>query len=162
MIAYTSLCGAEGKADYSLKVHDSYKKQIGQVLEEFRAAIVAKDRESLTKLAFSGTIPCVPVLDAASLVNSRAKNPRETRASLGSYAEFVDSIVLSTEQDQENFSNITILTDGTIANVYFEYTFSVDGKVTNGGHETWALVNTDDGWKITSIIWSIALAPQKS
>ena len=101
-------------------------------------------------------------MDAASLVTIRAKNPKETRASPGSYAGFVDSIVSSTDHDEEKFSNITIHTDGTIANVYFDYTFSVDGKNTNGARETWGLVNTDDGWKITSIIWSIALAPQKS
>jgi hypothetical protein len=57
MIAYTSLCLAEGKADYSTKTPDSYKKEIREVMEAFRASIIAKNREALTRLSFSGSIP---------------------------------------------------------------------------------------------------------
>lgn len=44
-----------------------------------------------------------------------------------------------------------ILTDGTIASVYFNFVFLIDGKPENQGSETWQLVKTGDGWKIAAI-----------
>ena len=51
-------------------------------------------------------------------------------------------------------SNVVIHTDGTIAAVYFDFVFNVDGKANNRGSETWQLVNAADGWRIASIVHS--------
>jgi hypothetical protein len=47
-----------------------------------------------------------------------------------------------------------IHTNGTIAAVYFDFVFNVDGKANNRGSETWQLVKAADGWRSASIICS--------
>ena len=37
------------------------------------------------------------------------------------------------------------------------YRFLEDGRVTNHGREVWTLVLTTEGWKITSVSWSISV-----
>jgi hypothetical protein len=51
-------------------------------------------------------------------------------------------------------SRLVIHADGTIAAVYFDFVFNVDGKANNRGSETWQLVKADNGWRIASIIYS--------
>ena len=162
MIASTLLCLRQANASDSTATHGLYDKEIGGVIETFRTSIIAKNRDALAGLSLSGSTPCIGVWDTVSMLAARAKNPKKMKASIDNYASFVDSIVSAKEQDEERFSNVVIHADGTIANVYFDYTFSVNGKITNYGHETWSLVNTDYGWKITSIIWSIAVTPHKA
>jgi len=50
---------------------------------------------------------------------------------------------------------VRIDTNGTVASVWFDFDFLVDGKVTNQGSETWQLVRTDDGWKINAMLYSV-------
>ena len=45
-------------------------------------------------------------------------------------------------------------TDGAIASVYFDFSFLMDGKVSNVGSETWQMVNTGEGWKISAMAYS--------
>jgi hypothetical protein len=96
------------------------RAQIQQVVDTFRAAIIAKDK-----------------------------------ATLGSYQEFVDSVGASRQRLEERFSNLHIDTDGAVASVYFDYVFLTDNNETNRGSETWQLVNTGDGWKISALSYSI-------
>jgi len=44
--------------------------------------------------------------------------------------------------------------DGTIASVYFDFVFLVDGKEQNRGRETRVLVKGSDGWRIAAITYS--------
>ena len=39
--------------------------------------------------------------------------------------------------------------------MWFDYSFHAGGRETNHGREAWQLVNTDDGWKIISVIYSV-------
>jgi hypothetical protein len=43
--------------------------------------------------------------------------------------------------------------------VHFGYAFLSDGRRTNYGKEAWRLANTDEGWKMVSVIWSINPVP---
>lgn len=49
-------------------------------------------------------------------------------------------------------SDVRINTDGTIASVYFDFIFLIDGKEQNRGSEIWVLVKGADGWKIATIV----------
>jgi hypothetical protein len=60
----------------------------------------------------------------------------------------------TTKSFDPEHSNVVIHTDGTIAAVYFDFVFNVDGKANNRGSETWQLVKSADGWRIASIIYS--------
>lgn len=44
-----------------------------------------------------------------------------------------------------------IHTDGTIAAVYFDFVFKIDGKAENRGSETWQLVKAVGGWRIAAM-----------
>jgi len=156
MIAGSAACPAADQNAAAPAPADASKREISRMIETFRTAIVAKDRAGLSGLPFGEHITFASVKDAADLAFRRKEHPEVQKAKPGSYADFVDYIVSSKERDEEKFSNIRIRTDGSIADVYFDYSFSVDGSVTNRGHETWGLVDTDQGWKISSIIWSVS------
>ena len=131
--------------------------EIRAVIETFRTAIIAKDKAALDRLPASDGISFVSAIDPATLARVRQRRPEAKRLQIGSYAEFVAEITTSKVMQEEIFSNITIRSDGSVAAVTFDYDFRENGVVTNSGLESWGLVHGDDGWKIASIIYSIAL-----
>lgn len=134
------------------------KQQIEAVIEAFRTSIIEKDKAKFTALLFSEDIPWTSVVTEETLARMRKKKPEAKRVypSVGKGTiEFIDSIVAEKEPQEEKFENVHIETDGSIASVWFDYSYHDGAKKTNWGKETWQLVRTDDGWKINSVIWSI-------
>jgi hypothetical protein len=76
--------------------------------------------------------------------------------------EFIESIANDKSDSQERFSNIRINGDGAVASVYFDFVFESDGNPENIGSESWLLVRTDKGWKISSIVYSMNFPEKKS
>ncbi|CAN5193831.1 hypothetical protein BH09PSE2_BH09PSE2_19600 [soil metagenome] len=130
---------------------------IRAVIEAFRGGIIAKDKAALNRLPVIPGITLLASVDPETLARTRLRRPGAKRLVPGTYPEFVDQITAAGPQSEETFSDISIRADGAIATVYFSYTFQEDGVVTNWGHESWGLVVTDDGWKISSIVYSITL-----
>ena len=92
----------------------------------------------------------------------RQKNAQAMKVRINpekNYLSFIEGIVADPRRSEEKFENVRIDTDGDIASVYFDYSFHADGRKTNYGKEAWHLVNTDDGWKIVSVIWSVIPVP---
>jgi ketosteroid isomerase-like protein len=79
----------------------------------------------------------------------------------GSYRDFAGYIATGKQRYQEKFSNLRIDTDGIIASLYFDYVFLIDDKENNRGDETWHLVRTAAGGKISSLRYSVAAAPER-
>jgi glycyl-tRNA synthetase (class II) len=50
---------------------------------------------------------------------------------------------------------VRVDTNGAVASVWFDFDFLDDGKVTNRGSESWQMVRAEDGWKISSMLFSI-------
>ena len=73
---------------------------------------------------------------------------------ISSYRDFAKLVSTTPKRFDPEHSNVVIHTDGTIAAVYFDFVFNVDGKANNRGSETWQLVKAADGWRIASIIYS--------
>jgi hypothetical protein len=87
----------------------------------------------------------------------RKKRPEAARLTIApknNPTTFIEEIVADKQRNEEQFSNVQIDTDGSIASVTFDFVFLLDTKEINRGREAWQLVNTDDGWKIVSVIWS--------
>ena len=84
----------------------------------------------------------------------RAKNPATPKVRHSSFQWFAKIVSSSHSALDPEHDNVRILTDGTIASVYFNFVFLVDGKQENRGSETWQLVNTSNGWKIAAITYS--------
>jgi len=68
---------------------------------------------------------------------------------------FIDSIVARKGNAEEDFGNIRISGDEDSAAMSFDYAFKSDGVVLNAGMEHWLLVNTNSGWRIVSVAWSV-------
>jgi hypothetical protein len=132
---------------------------IKSVIETFRAAILTKDKSALESLPASENIMFVPAYDADTLAGIRTVRPTVKRSDASSYARFVKGVVTNPAQLEEKFFNIKIHSDGSIATVWFDYSFIENGNVTNWGHESWGLIHTDGGWRISSIVFSITLPP---
>jgi hypothetical protein len=136
------------------------KSDVAKVVETFRVSIINKDKAAFMKLFLRDDIPWIGVTTDASLEimaanNRKAQKPEPNKLyTAGSPRSFIDGIAGTEKLMEEKFSNVRIDTDNDVAQVYFDYSFNQDGYKSNWGKESWGLVRTQDGWKITSVIWS--------
>jgi hypothetical protein len=145
-----------GKAKSALE--QTAKKQIREVIEIFRTSIIEKDKAKFLKIIYNESIPWIGVYDPATIALMREGSTAESKPSrlaVSNVKEFIDGISKNPGKLEEQFSNIRITTDGSIGSVVFDYRMLQDGVVANFGEEAWQLVNTDDGWKINSVIYTI-------
>ena len=141
------------------------RAKIQNVVETFRVSVIKKDREAFMKLFFKPDIPWIGVVnnktlarDAASKTDPNMPDPQKVSGS-GSPKKFIDYIAQEKELIEETFDNVRIDTDGEVAQVWFDYIFVTGGYKQNWGKESWHMINTKDGWKISSVIWSMEFNP---
>lgn len=144
-----SVHAGEAPAD----AHAADRAQIQKVVDGFKAAIIAKDGKAVRGMFLPGG-SWLMAIDKTSLAKVRAKHPEAKALVPGSYEEFASFVGSAPKPIEEIFSNVRIQTDGIVGTVYFDYRFEVEGKATNHGAETWQLVHTDDGWKISAMLYS--------
>lgn len=139
------------------------QRDIGRVIEDFRTAIIDKDKAKFLALfPADGPVAWRSVIGDANLETMRRKNPDARKDKFDpekSHLSFIDGIVASKYRSEETFDNVHIDTDGDVAAVAFDYRFLSNGKQTNHGREAWNLVRTDTGWKIVSVVWSLRWDP---
>jgi ketosteroid isomerase-like protein len=128
---------------------------IRAVVQQFQAAIIAKDGAALGGLFLPDHNSWLDVLDDATWADAKARNPAAKKVNASTWQEFVASIGKSPKQLEERFKNVRIESNGAVASVYFDFDFVADGVVTNRGAESWQLVRTETGWKISSMLFSI-------
>lgn len=83
------------------------------------------------------------------------RKPGQPRVRPSTYLKFTESVGNSKLPVEERFYNVRIHSNGSIGTVYFDFEFVEDGKVTNQGAESWHMVKTEQGWKISSMVFSI-------
>lgn len=130
--------------------------QIQRLVDQFKRAIIDKNAEAIRGMFLPGG-SWLQGLDKASLDKVHAKQPSAPQFSPGDYKEFAKFIGTSTKPVEETFDDVRIETDGTVGTVYFNYRFLMDGVVMNHGVETWQLVHTAEGWKISAMLYSAIL-----
>lgn len=134
-----------------------------QVVEDFRVSILEKDKPRFTRLFFSNRpelITWQSVLDDPSLrwvQNTRPQALKARHRPDNNFMAFIDGIVESKASEEERFSDVKIDTDGEIASISFDYVYLTGGRPSNRGREMWLLVRTEQGWKITSVLYSVRL-----
>jgi hypothetical protein len=67
------------------------------------------------------------------------------------YEEFVDLLASTKNTWLERIWNPTVLVHGPIAVVWAEYDFHLNGKLSHCGIDSFSLIKTAAGWKITSV-----------
>lgn len=141
------------------------RQRIEGVVEQFRAAIVNKDKDSFMKLFLREDITWAAAFDDASLERIKARRkdkslPDPKKTFSGSPREFIEDIAKAEAPLRETFENLRIDTDGDVAQVWFDYSFMAGDYRENWGKEAWHMVRTEEGWKIASVIWSMRLNPE--
>jgi ketosteroid isomerase-like protein len=134
--------------------HQADEAAIKQIMKQYHAAILAHDGTTLSSLFLSDANLWLNVLTDSAYAHAQADSPNAQKIRLGSYRDFAKLVSTTPKDFDPEHSNVVIHTDGTIAAVYFDFVFNVDGKANNHGSETWQLVKAADGWRIASIVYS--------
>ena len=134
--------------------HRADEAAIEQVMKQYHAAIFAHDGFTLSGLFLPDANLWLNVLTDSAYAKAQAKSAAAQKVRVSSYRDFAKLVSTTPKSFDPEHSNVVIHTDGTIAAVYFEFVFNVDGKANNRGSETWQLVKAADGWRIASIIYS--------
>jgi hypothetical protein len=134
--------------------HLADETAIEQVMKRYHAAIVAHNGTALSGLFLPDANLWLNVLTDSAYAQAQAKSPTAQKVRVSNYRDFAKLVSTTPKSFDPEHSNVVIHTDGTIAAVYFDFVFNVDGKANNRGSETWQLVKAADGWRIVSIIYS--------
>ena len=128
---------------------------IEQVVERFKAAILAHDGKTLDGLFLADHDSWLEVADERTWAEVKRKHPEARKVVVDARRKFVEFVQHGTRPVEERFYNVRIETNGAIGMVYFDFDFIADGKVNNRGSETWQMVRAEDGWKIAAMLYSI-------
>ncbi len=135
---------------------------IRAVVEQFRSAIVDKDKPRFLATLLQPGITWQWVNSDATITRAQVKHPEVTKAkpdATYTATSFIDNVVDGAARKEERFGPLAIDSDGDAASVAFDYQFLIDGREANHGREYWTLVRTESGWKIASVVWSVSLPP---
>jgi hypothetical protein len=128
---------------------------IHAVVEQFKAAIIARDGKTLGSLFLQDHNSWLSVPDEAVWAKIKARNAKARKVFPSTWKAFVEFVRSSDKPIEERFYNVRVDTNGTVASVWFDFDFLQDGKVTNRGSESWQMVRAEDGWKISSMLYSM-------
>lgn len=127
---------------------------IRQIVQQFQAAIVAHDGQAIGKMFLQDHDSWLSVADAASWAEIKKRNPAAKKVRPSTWKDFADFVQKNPKPIEERFYNVRIDTNGAVGSVYFDFDFLEAGKVVNRGSESWQMVRAEDGWKISSMLYS--------
>jgi ketosteroid isomerase-like protein len=128
--------------------------EIKHLMADYHQAVASHDGARLSSMFIDKGSTWFNVLSDAAYARARAKDPAALKVRHSSFQWFANIVSTSHSRLDPEHSDVRILTDGTIASVYFNFVFYIDGKPENEGSETWQLVRTSAGWKIAAITYS--------
>ncbi len=134
--------------------HAESVQQINTVIESFRTAIIKHDGKTLSALFLPEHSNWLEVLADPLFGKVKEKHPEVQKVKQSNFQTFAEFVTTAKEPIEEQFNNIHVDTNGSIAAVYFDFTFLENGKPVNRGSETWQLINTESGWKIGAMLYS--------
>ncbi len=131
---------------------------IHDVIDRFKAALVAKDKPGMANLFHEGNVVWLSSGHPSSrdAMARMTGEPAQIVEDEGAY-ELLDDPRLAEIAIEERFYDPVIRTDGQIATVTFDYDFRAQGQIQNWGQESWQMVKTEAGWKILHLLFSVNL-----
>jgi len=135
--------------------HTADVAAINKVVDQFKAAIIARDGKTLGSLFLQDHDSWLTVADDKTWAEVKSRHPEARKVFAGSRRQFVEFVQASQKPVEERFYNVRIDTNGAVGSVWFDFDFLEDGKVTNRGSETWQMVRDEDGWKIGAMLYSM-------
>jgi hypothetical protein len=127
---------------------------VQHVIDAYHEAVLTHDGSRLAHLFISQGSMWLNVLSDEAYARAKAKSPDAVKIRVGSYTDFAKLVSTSKASFNPTHTHLQENSDGTIASVYFDFVFLVDGKEQNRGSETWILVKEADGWRIAAITYS--------
>lgn len=134
----------------------SEKVKISTILTQFMECIETKDSLKMYALFHKGPVTWVGVYREITQKERIKKDNSALNYKIADYKTWFRNVCKPGPR-REDFHNIEIIEDGSIASVTFDYSFWVNGKKGNWGREFWHLVNENGNWKIASVVFSIEL-----
>lgn len=128
--------------------------EIQELRDRYHSAVTGHDGPGLLRLVLPQASLWLTALDEESFLQLRKTKPDTQKVHASNFQQFAAFLNSSKAQLDPQSSDVRIITDGTIATVYFDFKFLIDGAVQNQGSETWQLINAEDGWKIAAITYS--------
>lgn len=131
--------------------------QIRSLIEDFRTAIIEKDRDKFLGLFLHQAVTWQAVMSDARFEQAKQKDPAAQKAAFDptkTPTTFIDGIAKDPKVNEETFSDVMIDSDGDVASVAFNFSYIRDKQITNVGREYWLLVRTEAGWKIAAVTYS--------
>ncbi len=115
---------------------------------QYQEAVKQKDSNKLLTFYLNGTIPVIGGIAPASYAVISAANKQPIPRVLVSTGK--DNATGEVRLPPDATENLQIQTDGEVGTLSWDYTATV-----GHGRITWAVVRTNDGWKIASIVFSL-------
>lgn len=154
-IMFACILGSADAESASTADNKEAVAQIEQIVQQFQTHIINKDAAALGALFLPENNSWLTVLDDETYAAAKKKKPDASKVFPSTYGKFVAFVGNSKKPIEEKFFNVKIETNGAVGSVYFDFTFHQDGVVSNRGSESWHMVKTADGWKISSMIYSV-------
>ena len=129
-------------------------RNIGNLVEEFRLAIIRKDPYALTKLMLYPNVLFHSIDNQESVDNARKVNAQFDGIGPSALDGFVTLLATSKDKLEETFQDIEIRQDGDLGLVTFNYDFLINDKIHHSGLEHWQVRKIDGQWKILSVTWT--------
>jgi ketosteroid isomerase-like protein len=127
---------------------------VQHVIDAYHEAVLAHDGSRLARLFIPQGGMWLNVLSDEAYARAKAKSPDAVKVRVGSYTDFAKLVSTSKASFNPTHTNLHVSSDGTIASVYFDFVFLIDGKEQNRGSETWVLVKGAEGWRIAAMTYS--------
>jgi hypothetical protein len=150
--AQSSMSTESNKANPASVASDTVDVQ--HVIDAYHEAVVNHDGSRLASLFIPEGSMWLNVLSDDTYARAKAKSPNAQKIRVGSYADFAKLVSTSKASFNPTHTHLQENSDGTIASVYFDFVFLIDGKPSNRGSETWVLVKGSEGWRIAAITFS--------
>jgi serine beta-lactamase-like protein LACTB len=140
---------------------NSEKAKINAILTEFMHCIETKDSIKIFKLFHEGPVTWIGIYKEATHKSLQEKDSKLRNYEISDYKTWFRRMATPPIR-KEDFRNIEIIEDGSIASVTFDYSFWRENEKKNWGKEFWHLINENGKWKIVSVIFSIELEIYKN
>ena len=127
---------------------------VQNVMNAFHDAVVSHNGARLSALFIPEGSTWLNVLTDEAYALAKVKKSDIAKVRVSNYNDFAKFVSSSKISLEPKHSNLQIHSDGTIAAVYFDFVFLIDGKPENRGNETWQLVKGSEGWRIAAITYS--------